>query len=218
MSAKDYLDRLYRETGNQTASIKKYYHDEKNFYDCVLIGVRIADRQKLVKTCRQRLESYISQGLFNTADVGAFLCIIGYNDPSVKTSFKDRFIDLCEKYLVEYDNKNPHCVRWCISICYMLGEIFNDVCWYKRCLAYDFTEFHPTILTKQLSACKIMALRDKNVDFKKICEYGLSLVDKVRLFNYTEIFGTPGLRYDTGYKEMSAVLKLAQELCKILNE
>lgn len=100
----------------------------------------------------------------------------------------------------------------------MLGEIFNDVCWYKRCLVYDFTEFHPTILTKQLSACKIMALRDKNADFKKICEYGLSLVDKVRLFNYVEIFGKPELRYDTGYKEMSAVLKLAQELCKILNE
>ena len=217
MSAKDYLDKLYRETNNITAAIKKYYHDENNFYDCVLIGVRISDKRKLCTVCRQRLESYIKQDLFNTADCGAFLCVLGYNDSSVKNSFHDRFYELCEKYLIEYDKNNPHCIRWCISICYMLGELKNDIYWYKRCLIYDFTKFHPTILTKQLSACKIIAMREPELTVRT-CEYGLSLVDKMKDYDFTKIWGKSDIRYGTGYKEISEVLRLAYELSEMLNK
>lgn len=214
ITLREEFEEYYDKLGSNLVSFKRDYKDVKNFYSLVQIGTRYKNNKVLVSKCWELLRN---PEYLKTADYGGALCVIGYNDSKLDVS---RFEDLVDEYL-KIETKNPHIVRWQISLSYLCGTLTNDMCWYHDCLFFDFREFNTLILTKQLLACEKLAriyLDNKNrIDAERVLMLGMQLYKEGLAHDLDKTIGKDGTYIHFACCELGLLSDIASQLVKFLH-
>lgn len=162
-------------------------------------------RNRNPKVLRNYAEKVIDLYPFYSADVGAALAILGYQELSdtSKHDASEYIKSLClkiEQYSENLDTLNPHQERWQISLLFLKGLLLRKIGERTRSLAtfiavskMDCFKFSPTLGTKILlanyEAAMILASDDEIPKAISTLQEGINVGIKLLSAEPTEIFG-----------------------------
>lgn len=215
MSLKKEFEYYFNELDTNLCSFKRDYKNVDIFYSCIEPSQRISNKEKLLTECYK----VTNNNFYKTSpDFGGCLCVIGYNDENVNLKY---FENKVKEYIQTCDKNNPHNLRWCISLSYLLGELKNDIKWYYECISYDWRLFNTLILTKNLSArYKIAQYEIKKRNETKaysILTEGVELYKEGLRLNQDKTIGKNGTYIVFSLMEISDLSKIALSLVDLLN-
>lgn len=212
---------FFEDLQTNLTSFQRDYKNPSLFYELIQIGTRIEDKARLVERCWEEVGKCTEANEY-TPDKGGYLCVIGYN--ATDRDLGQDYVNLVWDYILECDKNNPHNLRWCISLSYLLGKITGDTDWYHRCIQFDWRGFNPLILTKVLLACMEIARDEMNQDHEdnalEILDWGLEqfkeglATDQDKTIGGKTEFGYQWMYF--GCAELAELCDIAGQLCRFI--
>jgi glycosyltransferase involved in cell wall biosynthesis/ubiquinone/menaquinone biosynthesis C-methylase UbiE len=184
----------------------------------VTIGHRIEDSQKLLELSRE----VAAQASATSPDLGAALCIQAYQllqAPTLTVNQLEVFAKDAEAYMSQTDH-SPQQLRWKVSISFVMAQLWQAagdtaraIDLYKTCVAYDCTQYSPTLITKQIRSYLNLGLiesgKGNNQQAAVYWRTGVTSAEKALGVDWSTSMGSLDKPTDFGMSELGAIIELA---------
>ncbi|WGT34102.1 glycosyltransferase [Pseudomonas atacamensis] len=184
----------------------------------VTIGHRIEDSQKLLELSRE----VAAQASVTSPDLGAALCIQAYQllqAPTLTVNQLEVFAKDADAYMNQADH-SPQQLRWKVSISFVMAQLWQvagdtdrAIDLYKTCVAYDCTQYSPTLITKQIRSYLNLGLiesgKGNNQQAALYWRTGVTSAEKALAIDWCASMGSLEKPTDFGMSELGAIVELA---------
>ncbi|QXZ16166.1 glycosyltransferase [Pseudomonas sp. AO-1] len=184
----------------------------------VTIGHRIEDSQKLLELSRE----VATQASATSPDLGAALCIQAYQLLQASTLTVNQlevFAKDADVYMNQADH-SPQQLRWKVSISFVMAQLWQAagdtdraIDLYKTCVAYDCTQYSPTLITKQIRSYLNLGLiesgKGNNQQAVLYWRTGVTSAEKALAIDWCASLGSLEKPTDFGMSELGAIVELA---------
>jgi glycosyltransferase involved in cell wall biosynthesis/predicted nucleic acid-binding Zn-ribbon protein len=185
----------------------------------VTIGHRLSNDARLVDLAERTL----AQSPARSADAGAALCVMGYQflaQQNLAAGTVEAFDRRCTRFLARGRGRNPHQLRWRISVLFVLAKLWQAVGRFDRaiarfheCAADDPLEFSPLIATKSVEACLQLGLLHMALGDSVLCEAdlarGIRIAQRAAQIDWIHAAGSVERPVDFGLSELAVVVERA---------
>jgi glycosyltransferase involved in cell wall biosynthesis/ubiquinone/menaquinone biosynthesis C-methylase UbiE len=182
----------------------------------ITIGHRLTN-QALLKGLSDQVAVESSKG---SPDQGAGLCVKGYRlyaDKATSREDIDAFEALCSSYL-EAPNTSPQQLRWQVSLCYLLAQLFQKwgnsgkaIAYYQACVGFDCAAYSPTLITKQIHAYRNLGLiASGQGEQEKAAEQwrlAVQAAERALSLDWSAAYGSLDNPSDFGLHELGAIVE-----------
>ena len=199
----------------------RYYKNPWLYRSMVQMGERVTDRETLTEMAL----SVIKKNDMTSADFGAALAVVGYDIRSQgRISEAGSWRILADAYLSQ-ESRNPHILRWRISLAYLRAMISLDQGYTSRALR-DFTDcgamdamgFSPLLATKTVGASSLAGLlyvsRGKINSAKSCFARGIQIAQAALRSSDVNMIGNPEFPAEFGFQELAELFDMTAQ-CSI---
>lgn len=192
---------------------------QRDYVDASVVRLIVAMGYRIDSATHRRAVALqvLEQAPSYSADQGAALCVLLYDDAAMEGAHRQRILHLSRHY-TEQAAVNPTALRWQISIAFVLarrsqceGREEEALRWYTQVLAQDVLQFSPLLGTKTTSAALSVGwLAFAQGDLPAARHAWTRCVDEARRLaqdcDWREVVGDPACPETFGLPEFAAVM------------
>ncbi|MEZ3499126.1 methyltransferase domain-containing protein [Pantoea sp. KPR_PJ] len=217
-----YCETQFKTFDNQFWNVTNFSKDYKNPWlirGLVDIGHRLKDKKLLSKLADTVTRQYQE----NSADVGAALCVLGYqllsSVQSVDTNEIVEFTNKAKSF-IDQSTDTPHAFRWKVSLSFVVGKLWLKAGQHDKakeallkCVELDPLVFSPLLANRTIEAFLLLGVLAINTGDKgaasNFWRQGIRLANKAVTADWRSSLGDMNEPVEFGLPELASILDYA---------